>query len=166
MKKLPFVADLMLWFVVLIGFLETVFALTGVAFYTQFVLFIGIFLLALLAMLLVNVGVRFGHFLSGFAAALTLMDLTLLYFLNDALPPLHFAAMVATLALFVFDILLVGGRIKPMKLKTYTRVVAGINSKYYHLADSAEAKRIKKKRVFESVDEAKKAGLKPGPSLR
>ena len=166
MKKALFMIDILLWFVVLFGFVDTTFALHGVAFYAQLILFVGIFLLALLAMLLVNVGVRFGHLLSGFAAALTLIDLTLLYLLMSSFSAFHFAAMVATLALFVLDILLVSGKMKKIKLKTYTRVVAGINSRYYHLADSAEAKRIKKKRHFESVEEAKKAGLKPGPSLR
>src|SRR3989338_2148343 len=166
MERATFLIDIMLWFVVLVGFPWPLFGLQGTAFYAQLVLFTGILLVAVLAMMLVSVGVRLGPLLSGFAAALVLLNLTLLYFLNDALPLFHFAAMVAAMVLFVFDIFLVGGAARTPVLKTYTNVVAGANSKYYHLPDSAEAKRIRKKRVFNSVDEAKKAGLKPGPSLK
>ena len=173
-RNLQYSTLVLLMLVFFLGLIRNVFQISGWKFVLELVIVVGLILFALMAVVLMYNNLTFGYVLSSFVSGVALINLVAIYFKNqNIMTTMLFVGIVASITAFVISIINMGE--KPMSrkrvvLKTYTpgKVVASKSGKNYHAPKCEWAKKIKKgNRVwYKSVDEAKKAKLKPHSCLK
>ena len=176
-NKLNFNVLMLLLMVSFIGMISYVFNISGWKFYTELIIVFGLMFITLFGLLLVFNKVSFGYALTGFAAAIILINLILFYFKMN-LSTLLFLAIISAITSFVVSVVNVGEEeerqmpplmeeekeIEVPVVKTYVpgKVVSSKSSNVYHVPTCDWAKKIKKSNrvFFDSEEVAKKEGLK------
>jgi hypothetical protein len=174
-SKIDFFATLVLMLIIFVGLIMFIFNMHGWRFYLEFLVLIGLMIIALLSLPLIFNKINFGYILSGLISAISLINFVWLYF-KQGMGTLLFASIVASMTGFVISVVSIEKKKSPVEhkeikkpdknviLKTYTpgKFVTSKTSSYYHAPACEWAHKIKvsNQEWYDSEDSAKKAGLK------
>ncbi|MBR9699061.1 hypothetical protein GOV09_01230 [Candidatus Woesearchaeota archaeon] len=116
-----FVITLLL-FISLFGLLSYIFDFSGIRFYLEFIVLIGLLVFGFFSVILIYNRSNFGYILSAFVSTVALLNLVLLYFKRE-MSTLLFAALIAAMTAFIVSIVNIGERRGmpkvPVVLETY-----------------------------------------------
>ena len=153
-----------------IGLTISIFNLGGLFFVTELILLIAIIAIAFFAMVVAYLDVRFGWLLLAIVFAVTLIDVTFLYFAAPLNTMTFFLMIVVATIGFIISVVSVGkeeGPLEPVEPEVERdfepgKYVGSSTGRSYHAPKCDWAKKIKQENMvwFDSKEQAKKKGYK------
>ena len=120
MKPINFLTTTLLMLVIFVGLTKFVFNISGLKFYLELLILLGLILFGLMAMVLIYNRVKFGYAIYAFVAAIALLNFIIIYARTRQMTSLMFVSIIASMTAFVLGVISIGDRSKKkVVLSTY-----------------------------------------------